>query len=253
MARRHKGGHPRIDERSERTNVFIGEYDDEGVYVYQAYCSEIADYAVLHQQLGGPAFNPTRMTWIKPSFAWMLYRAGYALKHKQEHILKLKLPHDALAGLLSSCSCKHGGGGSKGRVQWDPARDLMSSEGKGKGIEPRKCLRDRAIQIGLSRDLSERYVQSIISIADVTALAQQVGVAHHAKDVTVAMRELQHLLPTERPYVPHCDDETLVRLQMAPAGIAVAARSSPDSDAEELTEGDPAEEEEGDMHTEDNT
>merc|ERR1719222_1171691 len=25
-------------------------------------------------RFGGPLFNPTRMTWIKPSFAWMMYR-----------------------------------------------------------------------------------------------------------------------------------------------------------------------------------
>mmetsp|Transcript_45169 Transcript_45169/g.55320 ORF Transcript_45169/g.55320 Transcript_45169/m.55320 type:complete len:248 (+) Transcript_45169:56-799(+) len=205
-----------MHERHQGFQVFIGEYDDEGVYVYQAYCSEIADYAVQHQCLGGPAFNPTRMTWIKPSFAWMLYRAGYALKDRQERILKIKIPHDALADLLSACSCKHGGGGSKGRVQWDPARDVMSSEGKGKSTEPRKLLRDRAIQIGLSQDLSQKYVQSIMAIEDVTELAQQVGVAHHEKDVAAAMRNLEHLLPMERPYVPHCDDETLVGLQMAP-------------------------------------
>ena len=62
---------------------FKGEWDDEGVYVYQAYSQPIADWAVEHQQLGGPDFNPTRMTWIKPSFAWVLYRAGYAHKHNQ--------------------------------------------------------------------------------------------------------------------------------------------------------------------------
>ena len=205
-----------MQERHQGPHVFVGEHDEEGVYVYQAYGNEIADYAVENQRLGGPGFNATRMTWIKPSFAWMLYRAGYALKSKQERILKIKLPHDSLAELLSECSCKHGGGGSKGRVQWDPARDLMSCEGKGASIEPRKMLRERAIQIGLSRDLSERYVESIIRIEDVTELAQQVGAAHHEKDVAAAMQSLQHLLPEERPYEVRCDDETLIRLQMEP-------------------------------------
>jgi hypothetical protein len=82
----------------------------------------------------------TRMTWIKPSFAWMLYRAGYGRKTGQTRILKLKLPHAAVAELLSACECKHGGGGSKGRVQWDPSRDLMSSDGKGNATEPRRML-----------------------------------------------------------------------------------------------------------------
>jgi hypothetical protein len=42
--------------------LFEGEYDEEGVYIYQAFCSEIANYAIEHQTLGGPAFNTSRMT-----------------------------------------------------------------------------------------------------------------------------------------------------------------------------------------------
>ena len=71
--------------------VFRGQWDDEGVYFYQAYNDEIAEWAVQHQQFGGPQFNPTRMTWIKPSFAWVLYRSGYARKHNQTRILRVKL------------------------------------------------------------------------------------------------------------------------------------------------------------------
>ena len=39
------------------------------------------------------------MTWIKPSFAWMLYRCGYGRKHAQSRVLKLK-PH---AGACRAC------------------------------------------------------------------------------------------------------------------------------------------------------
>lgn len=47
---------------------------------------------------------------IKPSFAWVLYRAGYGFKDdNQERILKVKLPHEAVAEILSRCSCGHGG------------------------------------------------------------------------------------------------------------------------------------------------
>ena len=41
------------------------------------YNDKIADYALEHQKFGGKHFNPYRMTWIKPSFAWMLFRSGY--------------------------------------------------------------------------------------------------------------------------------------------------------------------------------
>ena len=115
-----------------------GEFDKEGVYFYQAFNESIANYAVENQKFGGPNFNPKRMTWIKPSFAWVLYRSGYGKKHNQNRILKIKISHESIAYILSNCDCKHGGGGSNGRVQWDPARDLLSSQDKGK--EPRKML-----------------------------------------------------------------------------------------------------------------
>ena len=88
-----------MDAESE-TNVQVieAEYDDEGVYFYQAFNDEIADWTLEHQVLGGPFYNPTRMTWIKPSFAWVLYRSGYARKHNQTRILKIKLSHESVSG-----------------------------------------------------------------------------------------------------------------------------------------------------------
>ena len=111
------------------------------------------------------------MTWIKPSFAWVLYRSGYGLKHNQERILKIKIGHHELARILDECACKHGGWGALGRVQWDPARDLYSADGG----EPRKLLRKRAIQISFIKGrLSQLFVSCVISIEDVTLLAHGV-------------------------------------------------------------------------------
>lgn len=70
--------------------AFKGEYDDEGVYVYQAFNDCIANFALEHKYFGGSSYNNTRMTWIKPSFAWVLYRSGYGKKHNQNRILKIK-------------------------------------------------------------------------------------------------------------------------------------------------------------------
>lgn len=78
-----------MQDNDPNVQKFEGEYDDEGVYVYQAYCDGIADYATENQKFGGPLFNDKRMTWIKPSFAWVLYRSGYAQKHNQQRILLL--------------------------------------------------------------------------------------------------------------------------------------------------------------------
>lgn len=202
--------------------VFRGHWDDEGVYFYQAYNDEIADWAVQHQQFGGPQFNPTRMTWIKPSFAWVLYRSGYARKHNQTRILKVKLSHISAAELLSNCQCRTGGGGSKGRVQWDPERDLMSGDGRA----PREMLRRRAIQIGLKGSLSEFYVKSVIAIEDVTELAHRVQAAHTAADSKVAMSQLLPELPVERPYMPCCPAPVLTRLRMLPGGGPLHERRS---------------------------
>ena len=74
------------------------EYDEEGVYFYQAYNDNIAFWALENQKLGGPDFKPDRMTWIKPNFAWMLYRSGYGRKMNQNRILKIKLSHDKVVG-----------------------------------------------------------------------------------------------------------------------------------------------------------
>merc|ERR1711915_154699 len=157
------------------------------------------------------------MTWIKPSLAWMLYRAGYGEKHNQTSILKIKLGHTAMAKLLGECVCKHGGGGGLGRVQWDPARDLLKSEKKGQKVLPRKMARSRVIQIGLKGHLSELYVSSILSIEDVTPLAKLIKEAHSMKtedDVNMKMAEIQKMLPGERKYIPYLEEEKLDQIEL---------------------------------------
>jgi len=202
-------------EGGDGTQVFRGEWDEEGIFVYQAFKDSIADWALEHQIFGGPDFKPVRMTWVKPSFAWVLYRSGYGRKHNQTRILKMKLSHESMAGLLSNCQCKHGGGGSKGRVQWDPSRDLLA--GCPKDRAPRKMQRERAIQIGIKADMSELYVKSIISIQDVTYLARKVGDAHAAdlkSKSDTAITALLSELPHERPYMPLCKTGQLEALGM---------------------------------------
>jgi len=224
-----------LDAVSDEAEIFFGEWDDEGVFVYQAFCNEVADWALAHQKFGGSRFCPKRMTWIKPSFAWMLYRSGYGRKHGQERILKVKLSHDALAEILGHCQCidtnratRQGGAEkdrevSSGVVQWDPARDLMTADERGR--EPRKQLRGRAIQIGLKGWMSELYVRSVVSIEDVTALAQMVAQAHTAKKkgaTAAMMAELLPELPVERPYMPRCPERRLAELALLPGPQATA-------------------------------
>merc|ERR1711963_186517 len=198
-----------------RGHIFLAEWDEEGVFFYQAYCESIASYAVEHQILGGPEFKSGRMTWIKPSLAWMLYRSGYAKKHNQERVLKIKISHSSVASLLENCVCKKGGGGGLGRVQWDPARDLYMAEKEGCKVLPRKMLNSRAIQIGLGGHLSEHYLFSITSVEDVTVLCHKILEVHSLKsekEITAGMEELRIMLPVEREYIPSCSDEKLKEL-----------------------------------------
>lgn len=120
-----------------------------------------------------------------------------------------------MAELLAGCTCRHGAGGTNGRVQWDPERDLMSGDGK----VSRKMLSTRAIQIGLKGPLSQKYVDSVLSIEDVTDLAHRVGKAHRA-NTKDAMDALLPDLPEETDYLPHCSEEVLQNLAMAPGESA---------------------------------
>ncbi len=54
-------------------------FDDREITVYQAYSPRIAGPAVAAGTFVAP-FSFTRMTWIKPSFLWMMYRCGWAAK-----------------------------------------------------------------------------------------------------------------------------------------------------------------------------
>ena len=117
------------------TKVIYATYDDEGIYVYQAFKPSTVQ-AALEKGTFGQGFSLDRMTWIKPSFGWMLYRSGNATKSRQEAILKIKLSHDGLLSILrqsvkttyspdlyaSVDAWKRALDASDVRHQWDPDR-----------------------------------------------------------------------------------------------------------------------------------
>ena len=155
-------------------------HDEEGLFVYQAYRPEIGRYAADNGRFGR-VFKMDRMTWIKPSFGWMLYRCGYGDKPGQEVVLRIKISHEgwlqALSGAVLSTYRREIHGErpffdramkvSECRVQWDPDRTLKLDR-----------MERRAIQVGLRGSLVERYVNDwIIGIEDVTELAQAVKTA----------------------------------------------------------------------------
>jgi len=75
-------------------------FTTETITVYQAYPAEIALPAVAAGRFV-PPFKRDRMTWIKPSFRWMMYRCGWGTKPGQEHVLAVEITRDEGNGLGS--------------------------------------------------------------------------------------------------------------------------------------------------------
>ncbi len=173
-------------------------YDAETIRVYQAYRDEIADAALAAGTFVAP-FKRDRMTWIKPSFLWMMYRSGWASKDSGQHrVLAIDvtrsgfewaLRHSCLsdaAARLGKDEARRLMNANPVRVQWDPERDLHFNP-----------LGHRSIQIGLSGNAVDHYLDDwITEIADVTGVAHEISAAVQRQDVEAA----QSLLPPERPY-----------------------------------------------------
>ena len=60
-------------------------FDNNTIRVYQAYNEIIAKEAVNNGTFG-KNFKLDRMTWIKPSFLWMMYRCGWGKKENQTSV-----------------------------------------------------------------------------------------------------------------------------------------------------------------------
>jgi hypothetical protein len=140
------------------------------IIVYQAYSDPIATAAVASQSLSAsPLFNPARMTWIKPSWCWMMYRSGYSYKDaNQARILALTMRLEDFWWLLRRARLTDEGGFKEGeevRVQWDPERGVRLGRMEG----------TRSVQIGVPKNLSSRWVEEmVVGIEDVTERAREM-------------------------------------------------------------------------------
>jgi len=147
-------------------------YDDHTITVYQAFNEGIAKSAIRYQTFVSPPFKMDRMTWIKPSFLWMMYRSGWATKPNQEHILAIKISREGFEWALQNACLSHFDPdvheseeawkeqlqNSPVRIQWDPERDIHMNK-----------LDYRAIQMGLSGVAVNKYAKEWIrEIKDVT-------------------------------------------------------------------------------------
>ena len=185
-------------------------YTEHTITVYQAYSADIAEPAVAAGTFR-PPFRLGRMTWIKPSFRWMMYRSGWASKPGQERILAISITRSgfewalAHAALSSYDPAVYPGPQdwaerkriSPVRVQWDPERSLL--------LEP---LPWRSIQIGLSGPAARQYVESwITGITDITDAVANL----HRRVVQRELAAAEAALPAERPYpLPAGDRKSVV-------------------------------------------
>ncbi|MFC7330121.1 DUF4291 domain-containing protein [Marinactinospora rubrisoli] len=181
------------------SRAVYADHDDATLVVYQAYPAAIAD-AALAAGTFVPPFRRERMTWIKPSYTWMMYRCGYATKPGQERVLAVRITAEGFTwALRHACPSHHDRAlfpdreqwrrrlqESPVRVQWDPERDLSGAP-----------LEHRSVQVGLSGEAVRRYADEwIVGLTDVTPLAARIRELRRAGEHTAAAA----LLPHERPW-----------------------------------------------------
>lgn len=158
--------------RWPRSGRFIlAQHDDDSIIVYQAYRAEIGLFAATHGWFGG-AFSLNRMSWIKTSFMWMMYRSDWGRREGQEITLAIRLQRDAFNRILSSAvhssfdpmrypsleEWKRRGRETDVRLQWDP------DHGPDGAPMPRK-----AIQLGLRGETLRRYSKDwILDVYDIS-------------------------------------------------------------------------------------
>ena len=173
-------------------------YTDTAVTVYQAYAPRLGVPAARDGRF--PAeWKRGRMTWIKPSYLWMMYRCGWARKESQETVLAVEITREGFEWALRHACLSHYTPGvhadrrawkralaaAPARVQWDPERDLH--------LRP---LGHRSLQLGLAGEASTRYADEwILSITDVTPAVHRIHDLARRGEAEAAAA----LLPVEHP------------------------------------------------------
>ena len=183
----------------EAMRVVRATCTEQTLTVYQAYSPQIASAAVLAGTFV-PPFSRDRMTWIKPSFGWMMHRCGWSARPGQERVLAIEITRSGFEWALAHSCLSHYEPGthhspedwaalrdaSPVRVQWDPDRSLSGER-----------LARRAIQVGLSGEAVHRYCDEWIrSITDITATVREAAELVRADRIADAERTL----PAEEAY-----------------------------------------------------
>ena len=187
------------------------DFDRDAIVVYQAYRGEIADAALAAGKFVAP-FSFGRMTWIKPSFLWLMERSNWGRKSDQERIVAVRIRRTGWDKALSEAvltsfvprvhrtfdQWQSQFDATRVHVQWDPERSLHGQK-----------LEHRSIQVGLSRRIISEYVDDwIVELSDLTPLVHKV---RRLRDEGHVQRA-KNLLPSERRY--EVAESTALRLDM---------------------------------------
>lgn len=175
------------------------DYNQHTITVYQAYNDAIADVAVRDGRFGAP-FSFNRMTWIKPSFMWMMERSNWGLKKDQQHILAIRIKRTFFDTLLEQAVLTtpkahvypHAGiwetlfAQANVYVQWDPERSING-----------KKLEHRSLQLGISLNLISQFNEdAIVAIDDLTPLVRKC----HNLLINGKTTQAKSFLPPEKIY-----------------------------------------------------
>ncbi|AXT53432.1 DUF4291 domain-containing protein [Aquimarina sp. BL5] len=175
------------------------DYDRDTITVYQAYGKSIAVSAIKNNKFESP-FSFNRMTWIKPSYLWLMERSNWGTKSNQEYILGIKIKKVSWEKALSigvltdpdKTIYKSGAlwdkefRNAKVHIQWDPERTLKGTK-----------MQIRSIQVGIGRDLIKEYNEEWIQeINDLTPLTKKIRLLLKEGKY----KEAKRLVPGEKIY-----------------------------------------------------
>ncbi|MEV1005768.1 DUF4291 domain-containing protein [Streptomyces sp. NPDC049881] len=165
------------------------DHDDRTIVVYQAYAPAIAD-AALRAGRFVPPFSFGRMTWIKPSFLWLMHRSNWCRKTGQERVLAVRITRAGWEEALSLAVPTTAGPDALARadvhVQWDPERSPRGA-----------ALNHYSVQVGIGRRLIRTFNEEwITGLTDLTPQARKAAALVQGGQAARARR----LLPAERVY-----------------------------------------------------
>jgi hypothetical protein len=178
----------------------IAQFDTDWIIVYQAFKESIARYAVDHQKFGGPDYEFNRMTWLKPSFLWMMHYSEWGRKANQENVLAIKMKKAGFDEILDyavmSTFYKEIYGSNKSwqeklsksdiQWQWEPYHDLFGNRTERK-----------AAKIGIKGEVQRRFNEEwILEIENITSFVQM-------QQQLIDSGKLEMIqIPHERAYAP---------------------------------------------------